>query len=362
MRQVKGLALAALLGWLALAPRAAVADVIRKWQSGDWMAGAYANDETKTFAQCRASRPLDARDTLIVIYTRSGAWGVTLASSDPFRSAIGAQQGLTLQFDTGGKWTLPARTTSVNLLEATVTSLPDLVDALKRGRQLTIGTADGHHGSVALDGTDRVMGELIQCVQGQLAVEKGEQAAPTTLGGPVQAAPPSPQATQTQALVAGAQLELVATRIASNLLLQAQLPNAHLLSPADTPNALKGMGAAWTSEAGFGSVAVLPPTAGHDSYDVALQMIIGGAKGCKGEFAAGRSTTLVDDALITKAFTACNDSVGTRTVRFFVLHREGSWYIVHAMVPAGKNAEATADSPLRDATFQAAVVKAALYQ
>jgi hypothetical protein len=131
-----------------------------------------------------------------------------------------------------------------------------------------------------------------------------------------------------------------------------------IFSP-DSP-VLKGLGAAWTSDAGAGSVMVMPPNTGHDPSEVALRLLDGGATACKGEFAAGRSTNLVDDTLVTKAFTACSDSQGTKAVRYFIVHREGSWYIVHAVVPP-KGIEAAADSPLHDAAFQAAVVKAALY-
>ncbi len=205
------------------------------------------------------------------------------------------------------------------------------------------------------------MGELEQCVQSYLAAEKvgpgpSFAAAPPAAGGAG-----APGVVGPAAPAANPQLELAATRIASNLLLQAGLPNAHLLAPAETPAALRGMGAAWTSAAGFGSVTVLPSTAGHDASEVALGMIVGGAKACKGEFAAGRSTALVDDTLVTKSFTACNDSTGTRSIRFFVLHREGTWYVVYAVVAPDKPG-ASGDSPLRDAAFQAVAVKAALYQ
>jgi hypothetical protein len=65
--------------------------------------------------------------------------------------------------------------------------------------------------------------------------------------------------------------------------------------------------------------------------------------------------------MVTKAFAACSDSQGTKAVRFFIVHREGSWYIIHAVMPP-RGIEPAADSPLRDAAFQAAAVKAALYQ
>jgi hypothetical protein len=228
---------------------------------------------------------------------------------------------------------------------------------------VTIETADGHRGSLSLDGTSRLMGKLQQCVQTQLAVEKGiapPQGMATAQAAPAVSQPPNaPPPGQTQAIAA--QLELAATPIASNLLLQAKLPSAHLLTPAETPPGLKGQGAAWSSDAGTGAVMVMPPNAGHDPNEVARGLLDGGANACKGEFAAGRSTTLVDDTLVTKAFTACSDSQGTKAVRYFIVHREGSWCIVHAVVPP-KGIEAAADSLLHDAAFQAAVVKAALYQ
>jgi hypothetical protein len=344
---------------------------MRGWQSGDWKIAALSSDDTKMFMQCRASRPLDPKNTLLLIYSRSGHWVVALASSTPFQSTVGTAQQLTFRFDQSTSWSIAARTANINVVEAVISGMPDLVEALRRHNQLTIETGDGHRGSLSLDGTARLMGELQQCVQTQLAVEKG--AAPPPAMPPAQTAGmapgspmaqpmgPSPAAPTAQTQAMTAQLELAATRIASNLLLQAKLPGAHLLTPAETPPTLKGLGAAWSSDAGTGSVLVMPPTAGHGPNEIAQALLSGGANACKGEFASGRSTSLVDDTLVTKAFTACSDSQGTRAVRFFIVHREGSWYIVHAVVPP-KGIEAAADSPLHDATFQAAVVKAALYQ
>jgi hypothetical protein len=351
-----------ILALLVAAPRPAGADVIRKWSSDGWQIGAYASDETKTFTQCRASKPVDPRTTLIVIHSRQSTWGVALASSDPFHSPTGTSQTMTFRFDQSAKLAVAARTANPNLIETGTLSGPDLIDALRRSRQVAIETMDGHNGMVSLDGTAHLLGELDQCVQAQLAAETSGQPPQSVAARP--AAPPvsTPPAGQVQQASGGPDLALVATRIASNLLLQAKLPNARMLSDAETPQQLRGLGAAWTSEVGFGSVAVLPQTAGHDQSEVALNMIVGGAKACKGEFAAGRSTSLVDDTLVTKAFTACNDSTGTKNVRYFIFHREGAMYVVHAIVPRDATTGTPGESPLRDATFQAAAVKASLSQ
>jgi hypothetical protein len=235
----------ALLAGLALAPLSARADVLRAWQSGDWKVGAFANDETKSFAQCRASRALDPRTTLLLVYARTGNWLVALASSFPYQSAVGTSQQMTLRFDQSANWSVPARTATINMVEAMISGTPDLVDAFRRYNQVTIETTDGHRGSLNLEGTTRLMGELQQCVQTQLATEKGiapGQGMGIAPGGtamsPPGGAPAVPVPGQVQAIAV--QLELAATRIAPNLLLQAKLPSAHLLTPAETPPMLKG--------------------------------------------------------------------------------------------------------------------------
>ena len=327
---------------------------------GDWTATIFVDNETKGFTQCRASKVIDAKSTLILAYNRDNHWLLALASSEPFKTRVGADQTVSLRFDQTTNWNVAARTTASNIIQTTIQA-PELIEAFKRYHELAVETADGHRGTISLDG--RIIGELAQCAQTQMAAEKGTQGTqPSQFAGNTPSQSQQPTAPGTQQVIGGSpQLELAATRIATSLLLQAKLPNGHLLSEGETPVFLRGLGAAWASDAGMGSVAVLPPASGHNANDVALNMITGGARVCKGEFAAGRSTSLVDDTLVTKAFTACSDSVGTRTVNFFILHREGSWYVVHAVTPP-KGGNQTADSPLRDAAFQAAAVKATIYQ
>ena len=50
----------------------------------------------------------------------------------------------------------------------------------------------------------------------------------------------------------------------------------------------------------------------------------------KGSFASGRSNELLDDKVITKAFTGCKDSSGTHTYRYFILNANSD-FIVYAL-------------------------------
>jgi hypothetical protein len=158
------------------------------------------------------------------------------------------------------------------------------------------------------------------------------------------------------------EVEVAATRIASNLLLQAKLPNARLLSAAETPDGLKGRGAVWTSDMGAGAVELLSATAGKDPQQVASSMLSDDAGRCKGDFASSRSSDLVDGKIVTKANSLCTDSGGAHTYRYFILQADPSGYVVYALSGAGSGPGAPGASgpaPMKDADFQVAAVKAA---
>jgi hypothetical protein len=107
-----------------------------------------------------------------------------------------------------------------------------LISAFRASYCMTV-YASGQKFLFNLDGTSRHMMELVHCVQTELALEIGES--PPSFASQPSVQPPRPSATTPAAPRADAELELAATRIASNLLLQAGLPNARLLSSAETP-------------------------------------------------------------------------------------------------------------------------------
>jgi hypothetical protein len=205
------------------------------------------------------------------------------------------------------------------------------------------------------------MVELAQCVATQIALEKGEppprfaETAPARPLNPTTTAPISPAVTSPSS----AALELAATRIASNLLLQAKLPNARLLSSAETPATLRGRGAAWVSDEGLGAVELVPGASGKEPNQVASDLIASDGAACKGDFASGRSSDLLDDKVITKAFTGCKDSSGTHAFRYFIVHAATGDFVVYALGDNGGATSSATDSALSDGRFQAAAVKAA---
>src|ERR1700761_4838456 len=188
--------------------------------------------------------------------------------------------------------------------------------------------ASGKTFAFNLDGTSRLLVDLSRCVATALATERGDPVpkfadpspTPTRSASPRASAPETPQESRTAEL----EVDLAATRIASNLLLQAKLPNARLLSAAETPEGLKGRGAVWTSDTGTGAVELLSATVGKDPQQVASSMLSDDAVHCKGDFASSRSSDLVDGRIVTKANSLCTDSGGAHAYRYFILQADPS--------------------------------------
>jgi hypothetical protein len=322
---------------------------------GQWSGGAYNNDQTRQFSHCAAGVPYRSGVFMMVSINRLFVWSLGFADPE-WNLTPGQGISVDISFDGGPAWNGMATALRKDLVSIPMDVNSALISAF-RGSTRMIAQAQGQTFVFNLDGTSRLMPGLVQCVQTELAVERGEP--PPALAKtptPIKPAPLRPSAPQQPS----ADLELAATRIASNLLLQAQLPNARLLSKAETPEAIQRLGVAWKSDAGMGAVELLAPTAARDPQQLASQLITADAAACKGDFASGRSSELIDNTVVAKAFTGCKTSSGSAAFRYFILHNEGSGYVVFALT-AG-NTEQQSSSPLSDTLFAPAAIKAAFGQ
>lgn len=300
---------------------------------------------------------------------RNYGWGL-LFSNPAWNLAQGTNIPLVISFDSSAPWSGTANVIDSHLAKVPMQANSTLINLFRGARMMNIN-ANGQRLGFALDGTSRLMIGLSRCVATALAVEHGDppptfaeapSAPPTRSVAP--SANPAPQTIRTAEL----ETEVAATRIATNLLLQAKLPNARLLSATETPSGLKGRGAVWTSDFGLGAVELLSAATGKDPQQVASNMLSGDAGQCKGDFASSRSSELVDGRILTKANSLCTDSTGTRTYRYFILQSDQVGYVVYALAgpdaARGSNVGA-GGSPaptMRDADFQTAAVKAAFIQ
>jgi hypothetical protein len=331
---------------------------MRNFRSGQWLAGAYSNDQTKQFSHCAAFVPYRSGILMLVSIGRDFGWRLGFVN-ETWNLTSTPQVPVKLVFDIGAPWDGTALANSPKSVVIPMPTNSALIGAFRASTMLT-AYALGQVFQFRLDGTSRLMVELAQCVGTELAAERGEPPPhfAETAPAPVRpaAAPSRPVSTpQTPNL----DLELAATRIASNLLLEANFPHAKLLNHDETPVALRGRGAAWSSDLGFGAVALLPSSVASDPQQAASQLISSDAATCKGDFASGRSSELVDDKLMTKAFTGCKESSGTRAFRYFIIQRPGSGFVVYELAGEGAPSIGDGHPGAGDTAFRAAAVKAA---
>lgn len=320
-----------------------------------WTGGAFTNDRTGQFNGCIASVPYRSGITMVVAVDRKYGWDLGFGDQ-AWNLQPREQIPISMSFDGRPPWSGTA--TAINRHQVTIPMAPrsDLIAAF-RGSYEMRAYASGNTYDFNLNGTSYVLAQLAQCVTNQLAAERGEP--PPNVNEaqsrPLNAASSAPPA-------ANPQMEVDAVRIASNLLLDAHLPNAHLLSPNETPPALRGHGVAWTSDAGWGAVELFSPTAAKDAQQVASDLIASDTAACKGDFASGRSSEVVNHKTVTKAFTGCKDSTGAHAFRYFIVRGAEQNFVVYEIAGSPAASAATDGAPLSDARFQTAAVKAAFPQ
>jgi len=331
--------------------------------SGNWQGGAYSNDQTGQFSHCAAYAPYKSGIAMFVAVDRQFSWRL-LFTNQSWNLTVGRSIPLIITFDGRAPWTGTATATDVHAVRVEMVADSSLVQSFRAAEVMRID-ASGRTFSFALSGTSRLMVDLVRCVNNSLAIERGDLPRTFQESEPVQvatrSATPPPISPSPPAAGNAVQLEteMAATRIATNLLLQAKLPNAHMLSPADTPDALKGRGAAWASDVGGGAVELLPASAGKDSPQVATSILAADAARCKGDFVSGRSSDLVDNRIVVRATSVCKDSEGARGFRYFILQGEPAGFVVYALSNPVSPSSAAPVTSLSDADFQTVAVKAA---
>jgi hypothetical protein len=194
-----------------------------------------------------------------------------------------------------------------------------LMERFRRAANVT-ALAKGSVLQFNLTDTSKVLPALQECVA---RIKSGTSMASTNLGKPVTlpatgggSLNPAPAPAPT----AGApELELEAIQIASNFLIGSAMRSARVLARAETPVSYADSGAAWRSDDAYGFVRILPYQEGVKGIDVAASITASDAKDCKGKFASGRVSELVNSDVMFRGVSTCEDSKGTRVGQYFVV-------------------------------------------
>jgi len=155
------------------------------------------------------------------------------------------------------------------------------------------------------------------------------------------------------------EMQIEAIELASNFILRTTLRNPRVLSRSETPIAVASTGAAWSSDEAAGFVRIIPGKDGVKGLDVASGVVAMDARDCKGKFASGRTSELVDSDVVFRGFSSCEDSAGPRVSQYFIVSRKKGGFVLFSVVSNLKTDEAKAvakDERLADFRKAALVV------
>jgi hypothetical protein len=345
--------LALVLAVVARAP--ADARQIGTLSIGRWSGTVHTDDATGRFSHCAASTLMRNATGVVVGLHGDATWFLGLLDGR-WNLQVGTEIPVTMSFDGHAAGSGPARAGNRHMWILRMESNAALIAEFRRSTSLELFAESGERlGVFSLDGSAAVMTALAACVEEHLARERGD--APRTAAAPPPrdqqprqappAARPAANAAASPAAPAAASasataLQLEATRIASTFLLEARLPNAQLVPPSRTPAPLSAHGVMWTSDAMVGAVLVYPPGAAAGTQEVAALIIAEEARRCRGTFVSGRSSGLIDETVVTRAFSGCEDSSGSHRTAFIVVARSGGGQIAFGFTPL---AVGDADAP-----------------
>ena len=124
--------------------------------------------------------------------------------------------------------------------------------------------------------------------------------------------------------------EFEEVKLAKNFLLAARLSNAQLIE-TDKPPALASFRAVWRSDDAAGAVKILP-SRDVTGLAIASDLISIDPKLCKGNFAAARSSDIVDGSVVFRAALSCEEGQNNRTAQYFVAPRRRGGFVVFAII------------------------------
>ncbi len=301
---------------------------------GNWFGGAYTNDTTGKFQACTAGASYRNGIYFMVSVSSAMTWSLGFAH-DGWHLQKGATIPVTLVFDGQQQFHVFASPLTEKLAEVPMPDTSALISAFRKSRGM-VAYANGQQFPFSLTSTSALLPVLVNCVHAVNArglPTAGDYSAPGTLqfsgttvatdaGSTLKPETNQPQSTD---------LQIEALELASNFLMTAQLHDAKIMSRSETPVELASYGAAWKASEAAGFVRIIPTDPGTKGLDVAATVIGNDAKACKGKFASGRMSELVDSDVVFRGMASCEDSDGLRVAQYFIVPRAKGGFVMFSV-------------------------------
>ena len=311
---------------------------------GNWKGGAYTSDQTGAFSHCAAGAPYQSGIYFIVSIDDNLGWTLGFVHQS-WNLTPGRAFPIALTFDGQSPFNVQGVPLNDKLVQVPMPANSALIAQFRKAKAMTAYT-QGQLFQFKLDQTAQLLPTLANCVAKtkQFGVANAGDFSIKLAPKAVAAVSPSPpvggslKADSPQALSADMQIEAI--ELASNFILKTSLRNPHVLSRAETPIAIAANGAAWKSDEAIGFVRIVPPSEGVNGLDVASVVVATDAKDCKGKFASGRTSELVDSDVVFRGFSSCDDTDGARFSQYFIVARRKGGFVLFSVVSNMQTEEA----------------------
>ncbi|HEU5275750.1 MAG TPA: hypothetical protein VFU97_18960 [Xanthobacteraceae bacterium] len=316
---------------LALAAPASAAGPFGSVHVGQWSGGAYTNDATGKFSGCVAGAPYQSGIYFMVIVQPNGEWGLGFTHPS-WRLQPGQAFPIDLTFDGRDQFHVYGRVGSGGLVVVPMPAASSLVSQFRGARQMS-AVAQGQLFQFNLNGTAVLLPTLVNCVR--IVNQRGLKAAgdfTLKLATPQTGSAPVSSSLRADAPNASPGLQIEAIELASNFILRSGLRNPRVLNREETPASVASFGAAWRSDEATGLVRIIPSQGETKGLDVAAAVVAADAKECKGKFASGRMSELVDSDVVFRGFASCEDSDGARLAHYFIVPRRKGGFVMFSVV------------------------------
>lgn len=321
---------------------------------GNWRGGAFTNDADGTFTHCQAAAQYQSGIVVTVGMTAAESWGLIFAHHS-WQVEANEQFPIELTFDGQQQFHVFGTTLANDHVRVNMPPTSAVLAVFRKASGMT-AFAKGQAFQFRLQATSELLPALSNCVASVKAhglPEGGEATfaalpnapnAPRTGPRPVAVAP----AVAAAAPVVGTsmnpappsqpspELQIEAVELASNFIIKSSLHEPRVLSRAETPVELVSTGAAWRSQEATGFVRIVPPQREMKGLDVAAAVVANDAKNCRGKFASGRLSELVDSDVVFRGFASCEDSGGSRTSQYFIVPRRKGGFVMFSVVASSK--------------------------
>lgn len=275
---------------------------------GNWSGGSYTNDKTGEFNACIASTSYRSGISFYAQVTKNMTWDLAF-SDDRWNLKVGEKIPITMIFDGRYKFDFMATAIMPSMVMVPMPDDSKLIHVFRQSIEMK-AYARGNVFPFRLDGTSRLIPSLVQCTKDAIAKFGSTPKVGTTLPSNTAPAPSS------------VQFDIEALRLATNFLLKAQIQNARVLSKDELPTELASYNSGWKGDGVYGAVKIIPTNSEVKGIDIAAKVAGEDSRECKGKFASGRTSELVDSEVVFRGFSSCEDTQGLRASQYFIIPRK----------------------------------------